>query len=577
MATALRYLLFSSLLIVASPNKERGHGRVCDASSFSVANLSALAMQGQDKMWKANTTAALCLQQCCASSSCTAWNHHLSSIDETHHPGECWLSDAQTISAVPSLPVDVWVGGARVPVSCYGRPCATPITPCNGSNYTQCRDNLIKHVFNTTTGTLPSRSTPDYIEDWQNWSMHGLPGPGQGTGVGNVSWRMALKKLVWTIGKEGYGMREGMLRLNATVWYSRNTSGAAPSNSPPAGYGTPTGDSPHCPTKTFPGYDSYNQQSDTLVIHHNGHSPCSGSVPARKTNCTDCTPNYDTVQDWLNEVGYDVFEMAMPLHGCNRIVANTSCPLHCVDNPARGFDCNKCSNIGSDASLDGSHQWFEQFEEFGDDVMRYFLEPVILAINYAVNVLKYKHIIMIGLSGGGWTTTISAALDKRITLSIPIAGSVPKFASKLYTKWIPDLPEGSTQQQGTGGDFEQNMARPMYSACGWACLYVLAALEPDRTSLQMLHEHDSCCFATSGLHDGIAEYNSFVQGELVKEKGGWFQTAANWGNFHEVNYRDKTTIGTMIERLRRSRGIERYHFCDLPFDILHNGPSNLCN
>ena len=32
---------------------------------------------------------------------------------------------------------------------------------------------------------------------------------------------------------------------------------------------------------------------------------------------------------------------------------------------------------------------------------------------------------MAGLSGGGWTTTFAAAIDKRITGSFPIAGSVP--------------------------------------------------------------------------------------------------------------------------------------------------------
>jgi len=48
--------------------------------------------------------------------------------------------------------------------------------------------------------------------------MHGIPGPGQGTGVSNVSWRMGLQKLQWTIGLPGGGMRDGMLRLNSTVY-----------------------------------------------------------------------------------------------------------------------------------------------------------------------------------------------------------------------------------------------------------------------------------------------------------------------------------------------------------------------
>ena len=162
------------------------------------------------------------------------------------------------------------------------------------------------------------------------------------------------------------------------------------------------------------------------------------------------------------------------------------------------------------------------------------------------------------------------ALDARISLSLPIAGSVPKFPSPLYPHWLPDLPEGAGKGVGAGGDFEQSIDRPFYQACGWICIYVLAALEPSRHSLQMLHEHDSCCFATAGLHGPIDAYNKFVQGELARQHGGggWFQTSANLGNFHEANYRDKVVLGLMIERLRRKGGIKRSHFDDLPFDVL---------
>jgi PhoPQ-activated pathogenicity-related protein len=70
------------------------------------------------------------------------------------------------------------------------------------------------------------------------------------------------------------------------------------------------------------------------------------------------------------------------------------------------------------------------------------------------NVLKYKHIVMAGLSGGGWTTTIAAAIDPRIQLSIPIAGSIPQAPSLLYPHTITDMPEGA--YKGFTPDFEQN-------------------------------------------------------------------------------------------------------------------------
>lgn len=188
-----------------------------------------------------------------------------------------------------------------------------------------------------------------------------------------------------------------------------------------------------------------------------------------------------------------------------------------------------------------------------------------MVINYA-RKLGYKHVIMAGLSGGGWTTTVAAALDPRISLSMPVAGSVPQTPSLIWNQVVPDMPENQT---GTG-DFEQNQARPMYQACGWVCLYVLAAIEPGRSSLQMLHEHDSCCFSSNGAHSKIAEYNAVVRRELARQPGGggWFQTYANWGNWHELNYRDKVVLALMAERLRRPGSITRAHFEDLPFNIL---------
>ena len=46
--------------------------------------------------------------------------------------------------------------------------------------------------------------------------MNGLPGPGRGSFVGNVSWTNNLTALVWTI-------RGKFVTLNATVHYSLNT------------------------------------------------------------------------------------------------------------------------------------------------------------------------------------------------------------------------------------------------------------------------------------------------------------------------------------------------------------------
>eukprot|EP01052_Picozoa_sp_SAG31_P022366 SAG31_NODE_1776_length_7300_cov_10.281905_2_plen_185_part_00 len=161
------------------------------------------------------------------------------------------------------------------------------------------------------------------------------------------------------------------------------------------------------------------------------------------------------------------------------------------------------------------HAWFRQFED-QVPVMRFFLEPIILTINYAVEVLGYERIVMMGLSGGGWSTTVAAAVDPRIQLSMPTAGSIP--CEFKHTSW----------------DYEQ------WGACGvdnvkkWPAnyteMYVMAALEPSRTSVQIIHEHDPCCFHGYGRHGRIIEYNKWVASQVQ----GHFETVPTIGNIHEV-------------------------------------------
>lgn len=410
-----------------------------------------------------------------------------------------------------------------------------------------CRRALVSAIFGaerSANGTaLPSRAAPDYvIDESDTYEMRGWPAPGTGTGEpGGVAWKNGLKRLVWTLDSAVPGLN---LSLNATVLWSFNTSGNAPANYPPPP------DTPGAPTPSSPGYASYASRGDTLVLYHNGHETAS------------CTPNYDGVVGWLNQLGYDAMELMMPLLGCNR-----------------------ATDRYPDAT---SHQWFEQWEQRGEPTIRYFLEPVVLAVNFAV-AQGYRHVALLGLSGGGWTTTVAAAIDPRLTLSVPTAGSTPKFSSAYYPHWVPDLPEGQGKGEGGGGDYEQARARSIYDACDFTCMYVLGALEPGRAQLQLLHEHDSCCFAATGLHPDIARYNAYVQGQLrlsaaaaaagsvtaggsaVAAGGGagWMQTAVTSGNYHEINYRDKVVVASLVERLRLNGGrVGKADLARLPFDLL---------
>ena len=80
----------------------------------------------------------------------------------------------------------------------------------------------------------------------------------------------------------------------------------------------------------------------------------------------------------------------------------------------------------------GGHDAMFQLTTQGSP-MKYFLEPTALSLNYLKSRHRsgrfpnYRAFHMTGLSGGGWTTTIYAAIDPRIRSSFPVAGTIPLY------------------------------------------------------------------------------------------------------------------------------------------------------
>ncbi|MBX3190814.1 MAG: hypothetical protein KF819_27700 [Labilithrix sp.] len=116
--------------------------------------------------------------------------------------------------------------------------------------------------------------------------------------------------------------------------------------------------------------------------------------------------------------------------------------------------------------------------------MKWFLEPTAVALNYlqaksaADDFPVYRDFSMVGLSGGGWTTTVYAAIDTRVRMSFPIAGTVPLH-----------LRSGASI-----GDGEQTLPA-FYSIAGYPDLYLLGVTGAgDRRQVQVLNRRDTCCF-----------------------------------------------------------------------------------
>ena len=130
----------------------------------------------------------------------------------------------------------------------------------------------------------------------------------------------------------------------------------------------------------------------------------------------------------------------------------------------------------------GSHEALFGLPTTGSP-MKFFLEPVALSLNYlktrarAYRFPRYRTYHMTGLSGGGWTVTVYAAIDPTIRCSFPIAGTIPMYL----------------RSGGSVGDREQ-FDSSFYRLAGYPDLYVLGAHGRGRQQVQILVRRDDCCF-----------------------------------------------------------------------------------
>ena len=128
-----------------------------------------------------------------------------------------------------------------------------------------------------------------------------------------------------------------------------------------------------------------------LIIYHQGHS--GGFVNGKQT-----------IQDFLN-AGFSVAAFSMPLFGMN-------------NQPIVNID-----NIGPVKFLKHNQFVLLESEEFSS--LKLFFAPINSTLNYIENNYSFSEFHMVGISGGGWTSTVYPALDPRISKSFSVAGSLP--------------------------------------------------------------------------------------------------------------------------------------------------------
>ncbi len=135
--------------------------------------------------------------------------------------------------------------------------------------------------------------------------------------------------------------------------------------------------------------------------------------------------------------------------------------------------------------------------------IKFFIEGVLASVNHAEK-LGYDRISMTGISGGGWTTTLYAAIDDRILYSFPVAGTHPQYLS--------------TTTDETWGDFEQETP-DLLSIANYLELYILGSHGCSRQQLQILNTYEPRPFHP----DGFKTYEDIVKHTVQRLGGGKFE------------------------------------------------------
>lgn len=153
-----------------------------------------------------------------------------------------------------------------------------------------------------------------------------------------------------------------------------------------------------------------------------------------------------------------------------------------------------------------------------------FLTPIAVALNYA-ETFGYDSVFMTGVSGGGWTTTLYAAVDPRITRSYPVAGTLPLHLRE-------DRKRSNTAHRSSDwGDYEQTIPE-LHRLANYLDLYVLGSYGLHRKQLQILNKYDPCCLAG----DAARTYENVVNERVHTLGAGEFAVFLNTSNkVHEFS------------------------------------------
>lgn len=207
-------------------------------------------------------------------------------------------------------------------------------------------------------------------------------------------------------------------------------------------------------------FKSSKKSKDKLIIYVQGHEG-------------DFIYGYHTISFFLSE-GYDVLAFSMPLYGLNSELNSDT---------GRFAQFVEIERQGTINLIDHNAFFFIDNRTFTS--IKFFVHPLALALNLMEQEYTYETFIMLGSSGGGWTTTLYTALDPRISKSYPVASPQPFYLlSNDYDYYM-------------GADYE-TINPELYRIADFLDLYIMGASGEGRSQIQILNKYDPCCFAGVG-------------------------------------------------------------------------------
>lgn len=301
--------------------------------------------------------------------------------------------------------------------------------------------------------------------------------------------------------------------LTAHLWGEDAVAGRPPGR-PPASVETDVADARFADLDAVAGIDRLTFAMDfgfeSIVYRFRPASPGRGVVLFHQGHRPEGFAGSADLIDELLGAGHTVFALSMPLTGDN--------PRPEVELPRHG------------PLRITTHNQMELLRPETGHPIRYFIQPVIDVLDHAESTLPGEDLFMVGLSGGGWTTTMAAALDPRIRASYPVAGSLPFFLmSGALDGW---------------GEFEQFDSRT-YEVANYLELYVLAASGAGREHVPIYNEFDPCCYFGTGMW----RFDDTVRARVEAIGEGGFEVLID--RTHREHAISAFALGRILERIAR--------------------------